>query len=284
MLRLFTLTRHIRKLLTNESSDTQQVTVCRRIKGERLAYYSKAADAAFWDREWATKVHLSEYTEALKGKIGAFEKLFNSYLPREGRILEAGCGLGHVVLALRARGYNCEGVDFASKTIEAVRQLFPGLPVRVGDITHLDVPDGFYDAYISLGVMEHTEEGPELFLHEARRILAPGSIALISVPYFHALRRIKATLGFYRTPGVGEAFYQYAYTLREFSTILTRSGFEVLLTFRSGAGLGLAKELPLINRLLRLRFIGGILWRGFERLPLAGRYFGHLFIIVARRI
>ena len=198
--------------LSIHGDNTQQTTTRRHVEGERLAFYNKTADSAFWDRQWETKVCLAAYAEALKSKLGIYEKTFNDYLRKKGRIIEAGCGLGQLVLALQARGYNCEGVDWASQTIHAVKELFPALPVREGDVTNLDVPDGFYDAYISLGVMEHAVEGPELFLQEAHRILTPGGIMLVAVPHFHALRRIKAKLGCYRKPRVSDAFYQYAFT------------------------------------------------------------------------
>ena len=34
------------------------------------------------------------------------------------------------------------------------------LPVREGDVTRLDVRDGSFAGYVSLGVMEHRREGP----------------------------------------------------------------------------------------------------------------------------
>jgi SAM-dependent methyltransferase len=256
---------------------------CRRKEGERLAFYVRTADTAFWDKQWKANLHISFYKEALKGKMGNEEKTCARYLPRRGHILEAGCGSGRVVLALRKKGYDCEGVDWANETIDGVKHLFPDLPVRVGDVTHLGIPDGFYDAYISLGVMERAVDGPEAFLCEAQRIFAPNGIALINVPCFHALRRIKSKLGFYREPEPGEKFYQYAFTLHEFSTILVRFGFKIIKTYRYGAGFGLANELPGIQQLLRVRLVGGLIWRSLENMPLAGHYFGHLLFIVALR-
>lgn len=74
------------------------------------------------------------------------------------------------VVTLNARGYDIEGVDYAEETIEQLKVLFPDLPVRVGEVTNLDVEDGHYSGYISLGVIEHCKEGPEPFLREACRV------------------------------------------------------------------------------------------------------------------
>ena len=282
MFRFSRLLQHIIETLSAKDGEIKQSPPYRHVKGQRLVFYNEFADVGFWERQWEEMVSLATYTEALNGKLGAYEKLFNEYLPKKGRILDAGCGLGKLVLALRARGYDCEGVDWASKTIKEVKELFPSLPLWVGDVTHLDVPNGFFSAYISLGVIEHILEGPEPFLQEARRILAPGGIALIAVPHFHALRRFKARIGLYHMPHANHVFYQYAFTPQDFLAIVNAQGFEVLRTFRYGVGWGLTKELPLINQLLKLRFIGGILWRCFEQLPLAEHYFGHNLLVVAR--
>lgn len=255
----------------------------RRVEGDRLAYYNKRADAVYWDSRWERHVSLAVYRNYLAGKLGLFKKPFTRYLPRNGRILEAGCGMGQWVLALRERGYDVEGVDIASKTIDAVKRLFPELPIRVGDVTKLNVPDGFYAAYVSLGVIEHVQNGPEPFLREAHRILGPSGVALVSVPHFHRVRRLKAKLGLYRRPSNGDEFFQYAFTPQEFSAILVRHGFTVLETFGYDAAVGLAKELPFVDLLYTWPIIGGVLRRAFRLLPVLQKHFGNMILVAARR-
>jgi SAM-dependent methyltransferase len=114
-----------------------------------------------------------------------------SYLPRDGRIIEAGCGPGHVVAFLAAQGFNIEGVELNASVVAAMRQQKPCLPLRVGDVSQLDVPPGHYRGLLSLGVVEHFRDGPAVVLAEHYRVLAPGGIAVISVPSLNAVRRIK---------------------------------------------------------------------------------------------
>ncbi len=61
-------------------------------------------------------------------------------------------------------------------------------------------------------------------------MLSPGVIALISVPYFYPLRRLKARLGFYRNPKSTNnlQFYQYVFTEKEFKQSMSAQGFEVI--------------------------------------------------------
>jgi len=43
--------------------------------------------------------------------------------------------------------------------VEKAKEFDPDLPIVVGDVQNLDYPDSSFDAYISLGVVEHFEEG-----------------------------------------------------------------------------------------------------------------------------
>ena len=62
----------------------------RRVEKQRLVYYLSAADAAFWDQHRKKYVSLEHYAGAERGDLGEFEKPFTRYLPKQGRILEAG--------------------------------------------------------------------------------------------------------------------------------------------------------------------------------------------------
>jgi SAM-dependent methyltransferase len=190
------------------ATETNQLqTNMRRIAtGRRLAYYREAASAQYWDDVWARQETQQLYAEAQKGELGYYGEIFPKYLSKEGRILEAGCGLGQFVIALRARDYDAEGVDYGKQTVDFIKRQFPDLAVRLGDVTNLDVPNSYYQGCISLGVMEHRKEGPEPFLKEAHRILAPGGIALISVPYLNFLRRLKIQIGAFKDRSKGSIF------------------------------------------------------------------------------
>lgn len=258
--------------------------VARRVEGQRLVYYRARPDAAFWDNHW--KVHFSAqiHNQAEKGCLDIFEKPFIRYLPRFGRILEAGCGLGHYVLALRARGYEAEGVEWAEETVQAVQAGYPDLPIRVGDVTRLEVADETYQGYISLGVVEHRQAGPEPFLREAYRVLAPGGVALISVPYFHPLRRLKAQRGMYRGQPDGLEFYQYAFTRAEFAACLQTVGFRVADQIGYGSFKGIKDEISLFAQIATWRGIGWRLQKWFGFWGWAEQNLGHMMLFVCQKI
>ena len=253
------------------------------VEKQRLAYYLSAADAVFWEQHWQRHFSPEICRWAEQGRLGWFEDPFTRYLPRQGRILEAGCGLGQYVVVLRVRGYDAEGVEWAPETVKAVRALYPDLPIRVGDVTRLDVPDRSYTGYISLGVVEHRQEGPEPFLQEAYRVLAPDGVALISVPYFHPLRRLKAQLGLYRGQPDGLDFYQYAFTETEFGSLLQNTGFKIIDQMLYDGFKGLKDEIPLLRWMFKWRGIGWRLQRWLRSWEWPERNLGHMILFVCRK-
>jgi|Deesub1362B_J571_1020462.scaffolds.fasta_scaffold01110_3 SAM-dependent methyltransferase len=249
----------------------------------RLAYYRALAGPQFWDEHWKHHLSLQSYEGARRGHLGWFEEVFLRYLPRKGKILEAGCGKGQYVLALRVRGFDVEGVEWAPETVKAVKTILPELPIRVGDVAHLDVPDGHYGAYISIGVVEHREGGPEPLLKEARRVLRPGGVAFISVPFFHSLRRLKAKLGMYRGQVEGLQFYQYAFTESEFSHLLKKEGFQIIDQMSYDSFKGLKDEIPWLLHLFRVPAVGWRLKRWIRSSSWITQRFGHMILFVCRR-
>jgi SAM-dependent methyltransferase len=265
--------------------DTSQpsYSATRQVQGSRLAFYILKADAKYWDEYWQQQISSRIYEKAERGYLGPYQQLFTQYLPRHGRILEAGCGLGQIVLALRQLGYDAEGVDWGEKTVQAVRSLYPNLPIHVSDVTQLDVPDGYYTAYISLGVVEHRQEGPQPFLLEAYRVLVPGGVILISVPHFHILRRLNTFLGYRLGKTTGLEFYQYAFTPKEFLNIIQGAGFKILETFPFSQLQGIATESALIRFLLSSRLLGYRLAHLINASDFIRRHMGHMFLVVGQK-
>jgi SAM-dependent methyltransferase len=255
----------------------------RRVENGRLAYYTGAADPAFWDRHWETDLSLDDYAAALQGSLGFFNDTFPRHLPREGRIVEAGCGLAKLVVALRKRGYDCEGVDSSAPTIRRVRAVMPDLPVRAADVLGLDVPDGRYAGYISLGVVEHRREGPEPFLGEAHRVLRDDGVLLVSVPHFHGLRRLKHALGLYGGNPEGLGFYQYAFRAGEMAAILEQCGFRVDAVYGYDPFKGLKDEAPSVLRIFACPGIGKRIERAWRNYAWAQRHLGHMILFACRK-
>jgi len=213
---------------------------------DRIVYYYYKADSIYWDNVWQETITHDYYKKYEQGDLDEFSTIFLKYLRKENRILEAGCGNGRYVLALQSRGFlGTEGIEWGQKTVKLVKDRYPNLPIRTGDVTNLDVQDEYYDDYISLGVVEHRIDGPSPFLNEAFRVMKRGGYAIFVLPYINPCRKLKQTLGFYNRSVPREFdFYQYAFSKKEFSEFLTKAGFTIVETKGLAGYYGMKEELP----------------------------------------
>ena len=168
--------------------------------------------------------------------LQSIEPLFRAYLPPTGKILEAGAGRGRWVAYLRGLGYDVEGIEISPEELEAAKSFDPAIPITAADVLRTGLPDRSCAAVISLGVLEHFEEGPAQALGEVRRILADGGLLLVTVPtqnlarllIFHRIKSAQNLLR--RLRGVTLRFDEYRYTRRQFRRLLNDAGFTILAT------------------------------------------------------
>ncbi|WP_439657263.1 class I SAM-dependent methyltransferase [Lentzea sp. HUAS TT2] len=98
------------------------------------------------------------------------------------RILDAGCGAGPLLAALRDRGAIVSGVDVSAGMLEQARlRLGAGADLRVADLADpLPFPDAEFDDVIASLVLHYLRDwGPPLA--ELRRVLRPGGRLIVSV-------------------------------------------------------------------------------------------------------
>jgi 2-polyprenyl-3-methyl-5-hydroxy-6-metoxy-1,4-benzoquinol methylase len=189
--------------------------------------------------------------------------LFQRHLPNGATIIDAGCGFGKWVIYLKQRGHRVVGLDNNELAISKLKRYDPSLEVGMGNILEIQYADNFFDAYISMGVVEHFQEGPAEVLREAHRVLKPGGLIFVSVPTVNVLRMVvsprvrRAVRGFIGLASVlrsakGKAqraavpgatvngssskrvtychFVEYRYTRRELERFVKETGFEVIKT------------------------------------------------------
>ena len=228
----------------------------------------KGDSPEFWEENWKG----NNFEEALRFcENDPLGPLFERYARPGTAMLEGGCGQGHYVAYYSSRGVRVVGLDFAQATLAGIRALYGDLRLCAGDVGALPFRDEAFDLYYSGGVVEHFEPGAEPALREARRVLRPGGVLLISVPYLSGLRRVLSPFRsslWKRVEGAevdvekvgdGRHFFQYVYTRREFEQILATSGLRVIGAQGYGILWGLY-DLPVLQMLtekLTQRSAGG---------------------------
>ncbi len=166
--------------------------------------------------------------------LQTIDRFFLKYLPRGERILEAGAGRGRWVFHLRRHGYDVVGIDIAKSDIEFGKGFDPAVPLQFDNVLHTSFPDRSFGAIISLGVVEHFEDGPQQAFAEVQRLLKPGGSFLVTVPtqnlgrvvVFNHLKSIQNGMRVLR--GQKLAFEEYRYSRRHFTRLLVEAGFEII--------------------------------------------------------
>jgi ubiquinone/menaquinone biosynthesis C-methylase UbiE len=101
--------------------------------------------------------------------------------PRRGRVLEVGCGLGHLLLWLGDR-YQVYGTDINAWALSQARRNVPQ-----GHFALLSAEDlgafrqGEFQIVVSKHVVEHLKD-PERSLAEMSRVLSPGGLLVLATP------------------------------------------------------------------------------------------------------
>ncbi len=204
-------------------------------RNKELLYFKKNNIAEkYWDIHW-----LKEYRFP-KNKVLKFNptshvcRITRKFLnPKDGPILEGGCGVGNYVFSLIKLGYNAIGVDNAKSTIKRIKKFYPKINIEFGDIRKLSFPDNYFSGYLSIGVIEHFFKSYDEVVKEMYRTLKSKGYLFLAIPYMSPFRLFKSRVNLYRifnnelynlskTP---KKFYQYALNKKKLIKKFENLGF-----------------------------------------------------------
>ena len=138
-----------------------------------------------FDREY---FHSGPYAKVSYGRFGQYwwsnryyARLAQRHGPRQGRVLEVGCGLGHLLTWLTGR-YQVVGTDVNAWALDEARRNVPQgqfFELSAQDMHPLE--DTSFQIVIAKHVVEHLPQ-PEQALVEFSRLLVPGGLLLLATP------------------------------------------------------------------------------------------------------
>lgn len=270
---------------------------------QKLVSISKRPKHSIWEKMWSTR-KIEQELEATQIET-APKAMFLSYIPKNGKVIDAGCGFGKWVILLNRLGYDIVGVDNSDLAINQLRNYDKNLKVEMGDILALNYPDNHFDAYISMGVVEHFEEGPIPALKEAYRVLKPNGIIFLSTPTVNIIRKILIgpflyfvykfphivdVLDFFRRILIENKFYikkkskskfsrrryhhflEYRFSIFELENFLKKTNFEVIKTVphdfpgSKDHAIGLGVDFPFLRERKGVNFKLNVLGKLISRL------------------
>lgn len=170
-------------------------------------------------------------------------------LPREARVADLGCAMGHFIRLLRAEGFSgTVGVDAAPEMVAAAARL-TGAEIALGEAENCDrfLPHRSFDAIVVSDLIHHIDsrEGWRRLLSACGRVLRPGGLLVIREPWLTVPLRLLQWMA--RRPALHRgplrarlrSFIEekdlldhfFAHWPREYLTLLDAGGFEVLRDF-----------------------------------------------------
>lgn len=220
------------------------------VVNNRLALFNQIDNhLQYWNQYWSNQEFLQNLiNNGKKGDLGEFDHLIKKYVNKNELILEAGCGPGHLVAALTEKGYQVMGIDYEPLVVKFANQNLPNESIKEGNVVEINLPEASIGCYLSVGVAEHFINGPQLVLHEARRVLKKDGVALISVPYlnharkllFHEIKTQSIDTGAYH-------FHQYYFSIEDFSNELINAGFKITKWYPYAVQAFLTREHPFFS-------------------------------------
>jgi SAM-dependent methyltransferase len=144
------------------------------------------------------------------------------------RVLDVGCGAGHLGRLLKDRGHHVTGVELVPEAAaEAGRCLDAVVTADVE--SGLPFPPGSFDAVVFADLLEHLVD-PWRVLREAAGLLTPGGVVVASVPNVQnldVLRRLARGRWDYRGRGVLDRGHLRFFTLRTVRDLFAQAGLAV---------------------------------------------------------
>lgn len=203
---------------------------------------------------------LAHSTQAVYTRqINFLSAILKDYVDREPndiKVLDWGCGKGHITYLLNTRGFDVTSCDIHKKDSDSTfgqeTPIIDKLGISVVSLEHrskLPFASGSFDCVVSFGVLEHVYSDRES-LSELRRILKVGGLLFVTfLPYClswtQAIARVR-----------GNHYHDRLYNIKGFKRLVADSGFRIhrvalaQLFPKNSIPLSLDKTLEPIDRFL----------------------------------
>ena len=187
----------------------------------------------FWDYFVTnTKIESQSFAKEVAPTV---IKMLKTYIKKDGKNLDYGCGAGNLMEELFKRNINCSGLDASEDSLKIVKERFEGNKYFQGAYLSTGTPnkeleDNSFDFIFSLECLEHLMPADlKAVLSEFHRLLKPGGYIFITVPNNEKLNKYKVIC-----PDCGCIFHRVqhinSFQEEDFSQMLSENNFEKIFS------------------------------------------------------
>jgi SAM-dependent methyltransferase len=148
--------------------------------------------------------------------------------PECRRVLDVGCGAGHLGRLLKERGHHVTGIELVPEAAAEAEQWLDDV-VTADAEAGLPFAPGTFDAVIFADLLEHLVD-PWRVLREAATLLTPSGVVAASVPNVQnldVLRRLLRGRWDYRERGILDRGHLRFFTLETIRDLFDRAGLTI---------------------------------------------------------
>ncbi len=227
------------------SNDIYEVAVCQHCgAGTTLPILSEEDVSAFYPSNYSA--YQAPKASPLSYALNVFMRMrhkrtlaaqpFTSLGP-PGRALDIGCGRGDLAAALIKDGWQVDGVEPSPDACAIARSR--GVDALEGTLSTVNLKNESYSAVIFSHCLEHVAD-PRQTLQQAADLLAPGGLAIISVPNFESWQRHRFGSAWF---GLDLPRHRAHFTAKALRQLASDAGLEVLQTTTSTSAVSLPASL-----------------------------------------
>jgi SAM-dependent methyltransferase len=155
--------------------------------------------------------------------VRLLEKIIHR-LPKNARVLDAGCGAGVPVTQKLSEHFEVVGADFSEAQVQRARELVPKADFVCQDMTNLTFSDESFDGIVSYYAIIHIpREEHEGIFRQFHRLLKPCGLALLCLGAGDLENDIVEDY-------LGARMYWSHFGVDTNVALLTTSGFEIIST------------------------------------------------------
>ena len=149
---------------------------------------------------------------------------FLKLIPKNGKILDVGCGVGVDANYIQSKGFEVVGIDLSEEMLKLAKQKFPYIDFRLMDIRKINFePNSFDGIFASFSLIHIPKKDIPNILKKFYQILKINGVIYV------ALHEGKSEEIFVDEPlKPGEKLFLNIYSYKEIKNLLVESKFEII--------------------------------------------------------